>query len=97
MLEQYVATHWGVQLGGTPPAAITLTARGYKVKGSARADLAWAGATTTSVDVFRNSVKTTTANDGAHTDVIGKVSGTFIYRLCNAGTTTCSPNATVSF
>ncbi len=97
VLEQYLATHWGLQLGGTPPTAISLTARGYKVKGSARTDLTWAGATTTSVDLFRNSVKITTPNDGAHTDVIGKVSGTFIYRLCNAGTTTCSPNASVTF
>lgn len=97
VLEQYLGTHWGLQLGGSPPSGITLAARGYKVKGSARVDLNWAGATTTSVDVFRNSVKITTPNDGAHTDVIGKVSGTFTYRLCNAGTTTCSPNATVSF
>ena len=67
------------------------------MKGSARADLTWSGATTANVDVFRNSVKITTANDGAHTDILGKVSGTFIYRVCNEGTTTCSPNATVSF
>ena len=37
--------------------------------------------------VVHPSVKITTPNDGAHTDVIGKVSGTFTYRLCNAGTT----------
>jgi hypothetical protein len=97
VLEQYLGTHWGLQLGGTPPSGITLAARGYKVKGSARADLTWSGATTANVDVFRNSVKITTPNDGAHTDVLGKVSGTFIYRVCNEGTTTCSPNATISF
>lgn len=97
VLEQHLATHWGLQLGSSTSASITLSASGYKVKGSARADLTWAGATTTSVDIFRNSVKITTPNDGAHTDVIGKGGGTFTYRLCNAGTTTCSPNATVSF
>jgi hypothetical protein len=98
VLEQYLATHWGLQLGANPPPAITLAARGYKSKGSARADLTWSGATTTTVDVFRNAVKVvTTPNDGAHTDVIGKVSGTFTYKLCNAGSTTCSANASVSF
>jgi hypothetical protein len=97
VLEQYLSTHWGLQLGGTPPATITLAARGYKVKGSARTDLTWTGATTSSVDVFRNSVKITTPNDGAHTDVIGKTSGSFVYKVCNTGTTSCSPSVSVSF
>ncbi|HEX6590017.1 MAG TPA: S8 family serine peptidase [Longimicrobiales bacterium] len=80
-------------------SAITLSATGRKVRGSAQADLSWSGATASSVDVYRNNVRvTTTANDGAHTDVIGKgASGTFTYRVCNAGTTTCSNNASVSF
>ena len=79
--------------------SITLSASGGKVRGSAQASLTWSGATASSVDVFRNNVRvTTTANDGAHSDVIGKgASGTYTYRVCNAGTTTCSNNASVTF
>jgi endonuclease/exonuclease/phosphatase family metal-dependent hydrolase len=84
--------------GGGDPAAISLSAQGYKSRGSAFVDLTWSGATSTSVDVFRNGSKiTTTGNDGAHTDSLGKVSGTFTYKVCEAGTTTCSNEATVTF
>ena len=82
-----------------PSSSITLTASGSKSKGSASVNLAWSGATSTSVDVFRNGSKlTTTSNDGAHTDALGKgVSGTYTYKVCEAGTTTCSANASVTF
>jgi hypothetical protein len=40
---------------------------------------------------------TTTAADGAHTDSLGKVAGTFTYKVCEAGTTTCSNEASVTF
>ena len=78
---------------------ISLNVRGYKVKGTQTADLTWSGASSTSVDIFRNNVKVvTTANDGAHTDNIGqKGGGSHTYRVCNAGTTTCSPNVTITF
>lgn len=80
-------------------AGFTLSATGYKVKGIQHADLSWSGATSTSVDVYRNGAKiTTTANDGAHTDNIGKSGGgTYTYRVCEAGTSTCSNDATVVF
>jgi subtilisin family serine protease len=82
-----------------PVGVISLTATGYKVKGSQRVDLAWTGATSASVDVYRDGTRiVTTANDGAHTDVLNqKGGGTFVYRVCEAGTTTCSGNATVTF
>jgi hypothetical protein len=77
----------------------TLSASGYKVKGVQHVDLTWAGATGTSVDVYRNNVKiVTTANDGAHTDNIGtKGGGNYVYKVCDAGTSTCSNDANVSF
>jgi PKD repeat protein len=80
-------------------AGITLSALGYKVKGIQHADLSWSGATSTSVDVYRNGAKVaTTANDGAHTDNIGKSGGgTYTYRVCEAGTSTCSNETTVVF
>jgi hypothetical protein len=49
------------------------------------------------VDVFRNGTRiTTTANDGAHTDQVS-AAGSYTYRVCNAGTSTCSNDVTVTF
>ncbi|MEO5824882.1 MAG: S8 family serine peptidase [Gemmatimonadales bacterium] len=78
---------------------ISLSASGYKVKGTQRADLSWSGAASSSVDVFRaNSKIATTTNDGAYTDNIGaKGSGSYTYQICEAGTTTCSNSVTVTF
>lgn len=82
----------------SPPSGITITTRGYKVRGSARVDLTWSGATGASVDVYRNGARVATpSNSGAYTDVLGKVAGTFTYRVCNTGTTTCSSNSSVTF
>lgn len=88
--------------GGTPPPVdvIALTTRGYRVSNRPRVDLTWTGSSATNVDVFRNGTRiTTTANDGAHTDssLAKNASGTFTYRVCNAGTTTCSNDSSVSF
>lgn len=81
-----------------PSPGFTLSARGYKVKGVQKVDLTWSGATGTSVDVYRNGSRiVTTANDGGHTDSIGKGSGTYIYKVCEASTTTCSNEVTVIF
>lgn len=78
--------------------AISLSVSGRKVKGKATVDLTWSGATSTNVDVVRNgAVITTTANDGAYADSIGRVSGTFTYKVCEAATTTCSNEAQVTF
>ncbi len=78
---------------------ITLVARGYKVKGAQRVDLTWSGAPGESVDVWRNGTRiTATANDGFHTDNLNsRGSGTYKYKVCQAGTTTCSNEATIVF
>jgi hypothetical protein len=48
--------------------------------------------------VFRNAgLLTTTANDGAYTDNLGRRSGTFTYQVCDAGTLTCSNTASATF
>lgn len=86
--------------GGTPPppATITLSVSGRTVRNTFYADLAWSGATSGNVDVYRNgALVTTTANDGAYTDRVGKKSGTYSYRVCQAGTSTCSNDASVTF
>jgi PKD repeat protein len=83
-----------------PTGGITLNVRLYKLKGTRNADLTWDGATSTNVDVWRNGVKTTTAtaNDGFFTDVIpGKGGGSFTYKICEAGTSTCSAEVSASF
>jgi hypothetical protein len=51
------------------------------------------------VDIYRNSAfLVNTANDGAYTDSTGAHGhGSFTYRVCNAGTQTCSNQATVTF
>ncbi|MEX2535162.1 MAG: S8 family peptidase [Trueperaceae bacterium] len=80
-------------------ASITLSASGYKVRGVHHADLAWDGATSTDVDVYRDETLIgTTANDGAYTDNIGaKGGGSYTYQVCEAGTSTCSGSVTVTF
>ena len=84
----------------TPPPATTsinLTATGKLTILGFRVTLSWNGATTTSVDVFRNGLKiTTTANDGSHADKV-MAKGTYTYRICNAGSSTCSNDAQVTY
>jgi subtilisin family serine protease len=83
--------------GGGSDIALSVTGRSNR-GGKRFADLAWSGATGANVDVYRNGAyRTATANDGAYTDNIGRAGGTFTYKVCNAGTTTCSNQASVSF
>lgn len=82
----------------TTPTGISLDVDAYKVRGAKTADLTWSGATSANVDVYRNgSVVVTTANDEAHTDTTGKGGGTYIYKVCESGTSTCSNEASVSY
>jgi len=80
-------------------SGIALSTVGYKVKGLMKADLSWDGATSGNVDVYRNgSVITTTVNDWTYTDNINqRGSGTFTYKICEAGTSVCSNESAVAF
>jgi serine protease len=51
------------------------------------------------VDIYRNGVVVvTTANDGFYTDFPGGHGhDTYTYKVCNAGTQTCSNQVTVTF
>ncbi len=82
-----------------PGGGITLSATGYKVKGRQKADLTWSGANGTNVKVYRDGgLLTTTPNDGAYTDNIdAKGGGTYVYQVCEEGSSTCSNLATVVF
>jgi hypothetical protein len=88
-----------VTVNAAPGGEITLAATTYKVRGAQHADLTWSGATSTNVDVYRNgAVITTTANDGAYTDTTGqKGGGSATYKVCGAGTATCSNSLTVTW
>lgn len=82
----------------TGPVTITLSAAG-RTQGKRRfVDLSWSGATAANVEVRRNgAVVTTTANDGAHTDNLGRTTGTFRYRVSHPGGTPISNEVIVSF
>ncbi|TWI14410.1 S8 family serine peptidase [Aerolutibacter ruishenii] len=87
--------------GGTPPAApagLTGTSNGT-VKGRLQVGLAWSGGGA-AVDVYRDNAKVGTGvnNTGSYLDAIKiKGRGTLTYKVCNAGTATCSGNASVSY
>ena len=85
--------------GVTPPPSgdISMTADGYRSKGKNRVDLSWSGASTSNVDIYRNgALYRTTTNDGAYTDSF-RTSGSYTYSICDAGTTNCSADVTVTF
>ena len=80
-------------------SSIVLTASG-RVEGTAQyMTLKWTGAVGASVDIYRNGTRLrTTANDGSDTN--GRTftgAATYVFRVCQAGTTVCSNNATVVF
>jgi hypothetical protein len=83
----------------TEPASITLSARGRKVGGINTVRLRWMGATSTNVDVYRDGVViVTTANDGEYIDSTGDTGrARYTYKVCEAGTQSCSNNARVTF
>lgn len=81
------------------PTGISLEVTGYKVRGTKMADLAWSGATSANVDIYFDGAKvTTTGNDGAYThDLNSKGGGSHTFRVCEAGTNTCSNVVTVTY
>jgi len=82
-----------------PSGGFTLDGTGSKVQGRWSADLSWSGATSTNVDVFRDGSKlATTANSGTYTDQTNfRGGGSLTYRVCEAGTSTCSNDVTINF
>ena len=80
------------------PGTINLTASGFKRKGVINADLSWSGASTSTVEVYRNgALVATVPNNGSYTDNTGqKGGGSFTYQVCEPGGS-CSNQATVSF
>jgi N-acetylneuraminic acid mutarotase len=82
---------------GSP--TITLSAAGRKVGGINTVRLTWDGSTSTHIDVYRNNVLiATTPNDEQYDDSTGDTGrARYTYRVCEAGTETCSNDAEVVF
>jgi N-acetylneuraminic acid mutarotase len=78
---------------------IRLSAVGRKVNGINTARLTWSGANSTNIDVYRDgNVITTVPNTGRYTDSTGETGrARYTYKVCQAGTQTCSNNVRVTF
>ena len=76
---------------------ISLSARGYKRGSQQKVDLTWSAPQGASLDVYRNGSKITTVSTAAYTDSVGKVPGTYTYKVCAPTTATCSNEVTVGF
>lgn len=79
-----------------PSAGIVLSVTVSRRNNSSSARLSWTGAAAR-VDVFVNGARRTTVTATQYTDNIGRGTGTRRYRVCNAGTSICSPEVTVSY
>ena len=91
---------WSTTASGTTltAPAIDLQATGYKVKGVQHVDLTWSDSGAGSYDIYRNDVMIDTVTWTSYTDNLGiKGGGSYSYRICEAGTMTCSNTAQVTF
>ena len=79
-----------------PGGSIALNVSTSKVRGVNYANLSWNGAGG-AVDVYGNGAIIATVSGTTYTDTIGRGSGTRTYRVCTAGTSTCSSSVTVSY
>jgi subtilisin family serine protease len=85
-------------VGGGSGGEITLGGTPRQVRTNRYADLTWSGATSTNVDVYRNGIMVVaTLNDGAYTDKPPKTLASATYKVCEAGTSTCSNEVTVDW
>jgi serine protease len=77
-----------------------LTARGSKVRGQQIVDLTWNGATSASVDIYRDNVKIATVSNtpSSYRDFPGGHGhDIYTYKVCEMGIQTCSNQVTVTF
>ncbi len=88
-----------VMFNGGSPAGIALTVTGRFDGTKQHMTLIWTGASGPMVDVYRNgSLIKVTENDGRYTNSRTFTgAATYIYKLCQAGTSICSKEATVVF
>jgi hypothetical protein len=80
-------------------APFTLIGTGRKVQGINTVRLTWSGAASANIDVYRNgALIVTRANDGSYADSTGDTGrARYTYKVCEAGTNSCSNTARVTF
>jgi chitodextrinase len=77
---------------------IRLTARGYKVNGRPRVDLAWTGSSANGFDLYRNGRRIADVSGHSYTDRLARRGpGTYSYAVCAFAGPLCSNPATVRF
>jgi len=88
-----------VTVAAAPVDGIQLSVRPYKVRGVKHAELTWSGASGVNVDVYRDGTRIATPpNSGSYVDNIRQNGGgSHTYRVCEAGTSTCSATVTANF
>lgn len=82
-----------------PQPQVTLTLSTRTTSRARLVDLRWNGATSSTVDIYRNGSRIgTVSNSGSYTDQFGRhASGTFSYKVCAAGGQPCSNQPAISF
>jgi PKD repeat protein len=83
----------------TAPASIVLTAKGRVDGGEQISVLTWTGATSARIDIYRNGVLVNNSPNDGRQAIRRVFSGpaTYVFKVCHAGTTVCSNQATVVF
>ncbi len=85
-----------VTTGGTG-GDIVLEGYGYKQRGIRYAALSWTGAIGSQVSIYRGGVLIAIVdNNGTYTDNLGRVSGTFVYKVCETDGSACSNEVSVT-
>ena len=79
------------------PSVIVLAVTLRRAGPNGFAELVWSGATTSSVDIWRDGEKVaTTSNSGSYSERL-RAAGTYAYQVCEAGTDVCSNIAEVTY
>ena len=84
----------------TPPSdGFSLSANGYKNKGSQIVDLNWSGAMTVAVDVYRDGqIIASIPDNGSYRDALNvKGGGSYSYKICEDASDTCTEIVPVVF
>lgn len=80
-----------------PTITGSLSARATQVRNKTKVDLSWSGLSGSRADIYRNGSRMTTQNNtGSYTDSPNGRGGSFTYKVCVAGTSTCTNDASVS-
>lgn len=81
-----------------PAPPMSLTASLYKLKNVKGTTLAWSGSKAASIAVYRNGqLIANVGNTGGYVDIIARPAGSYEYKVCEIGTSTCSNTATIRF